>query len=84
MQSRRVTRDPPGVRCTFLNIMRMFGRIEYFSTWDGWLAARWCKATLGATRDLRQSRQSRMTSEPEEASPWVASFESCLTVPHKD
>jgi hypothetical protein len=36
MQSRRVTQDSTGVRCTFLNIMRMFGRIEYFSTW-GWV-----------------------------------------------
>jgi hypothetical protein len=35
MQSRRVTRDSMGVRCTFLNIMRMFGRIQHFSSW-GW------------------------------------------------
>jgi hypothetical protein len=39
MQSRPVTRDPPGVRCTFLNSMRMFGRIQYFRTW-GWVVVR--------------------------------------------
>jgi hypothetical protein len=45
MQSRRVTRDSMGVRCTFLNIMRMFGRIQYFSTW-GWAVG--CPAGFAA------------------------------------
>jgi hypothetical protein len=53
MQSRRVTRDSMGVRCTFLNIIHMFGRIQYFRTWDGWLFAWWCKAKLALGSSCR-------------------------------
>jgi hypothetical protein len=58
MQSRRMTRDPPGVRCTLLNMMYMFGSClcsvassTLVSRTGGWLpgGARRSSGLLGTT-----------------------------------